>query len=57
MDGAMAVVCDACHEARAALVYVIYGKAADKQRVPVGDLSDEPFEHDMSKHPEARHIA
>lgn len=54
-DGAMAVVCDECHEKGAKLVYVIYGMAGDKGRMLRSELSDEDFKHDMSKHPEAEY--
>jgi hypothetical protein len=56
-DGAMAVVCDGCLEGYAdgakMLRFVIDAQTGQCGRVPIEGLSDEPFEHDMSKHPEA----
>lgn len=51
-DGALAVVCDACLESNAEIVLVCYGYAASGDRVPMASLAPEPFDHDMSRHPE-----
>lgn len=52
LDGAVAVLCDDCIEARAEIKFVCAGPAADPGRVSIDDLPDEPFEHDFSRHPE-----
>jgi hypothetical protein len=52
-DGVSAVVCDACLERQAEVLYVILGYPNDKQRLPFAELPDTPFAHDMAYHPEA----
>lgn len=52
-EGASAILCDACVETNAEVKYVVLGYVNDgkEQRFPYADLT-EPFEHDLSKHPE-----
>lgn len=52
-DGALAVVCEECHNSNAEVVDVCRGYPGDGDRVPKKSLSKVPFEHDMSRHPEA----
>jgi len=52
MDGAMAVVCDACLQVSAPLKMAIFDNAAKKMRISYSRLSGE-HEHDWIKHPEA----
>jgi hypothetical protein len=54
MDGATAVLCDACLEGKAKIIWVCDGYPKDGVRVRVDALSPERFDHDMSKHPEAQ---
>lgn len=58
MDGAVAVLCDACLQdystGKAQIKFVCSGRPAKDGRMPIVELSDEPFEHDLSKHPEAQ---
>ena len=51
-DGAVAVLCDECLEASKPKRFVCVGQPGDGKRMPVEELSTEPFDHDMSKHPE-----
>jgi len=51
MEGASAVLCDACIDAGLHPIFAIDGEPAKGVRVPIGELV-EPFEHDLSKHPE-----
>lgn len=53
MDGATAVICDACLESEAAILFVCDGYPKDNKRVAVADLAPGLFDHDMSRHPEA----
>ncbi len=48
-DGAVAVVCDKCHETRAPLLFVVSGFIPEKGRVPLAQLT-EKFNHDLLKH-------
>ncbi len=50
-DGACYVCCDDCLAADAKPREVVRGYAASGGREPVENLSPEPFEHDLSKHP------
>ena len=53
MDGATAVICDACLERRAEIREICRGWPGDKQRVPMPDKASRmSFDHDLSKHPE-----
>jgi len=51
MDGAMAVVCDACAETDQEVLYACDGSVKDAGRILISDLH-EPHRHDESKHPE-----
>ncbi len=50
-QGAYAVLCDRCIETHAVPKFVCVGPAACNERLPLDQVT-EPFEHDMSKHPE-----
>jgi hypothetical protein len=50
--GAVAVLCDRCLEAEKEPVTACLGAPGDNRRFPISDLPAEPFEHDMSKHPD-----
>lgn len=50
--GATAVMCDECHEADEQPLTYIRGEAKANRRAPISELT-EPFDHDMSRHPEA----
>jgi len=57
-DGAVAVFCHACVKAYTAgdetvLRFVCRGYPAAGERVPIGELPPEEFDHDPAKHPEA----
>lgn len=58
MDGAIAVLCDGCLEQVAAgeteIKAVIVGQPVDGVRININDYEHQPFNHDLSKHPEAR---
>ena len=49
LDGALAVVCDACLEAESPIVCAVHGLPVEKGRCALSALT-EPFAHDMSKH-------
>jgi hypothetical protein len=49
-DGAVAVVCDACMESDAPILDVCHGYASSSGRV-ARETCNEPFEHDMTRHP------
>jgi hypothetical protein len=51
-DGAISVICDSCVEAQVEITEVCCGYAKDNRRVPIRNLSPEPFDHDMRKHAE-----
>jgi hypothetical protein len=51
-DGAVYVACDDCAEGDVPPVEVCRGYAATKVRVPVDQLDEGVFEHDLSKHAE-----
>jgi hypothetical protein len=53
MEGAIAVLCDECLESDAEIREFVKGEALEKQRAPIAELT-EPFDHDLSKHPEAQ---
>jgi hypothetical protein len=53
MDGAYYVACDDCADIGRPPVEVCEGYPAEKKRIPFGQLGDDVFDHDMSKHPEA----
>jgi len=52
MDGAVYVLCDACFNAKAEAKFVCVGYPKENVRIPIAEIT-EPFDHDMSKHPEA----
>lgn len=58
MDGAAAVLCDGCLEAVSrgdeGVKMVVIGRPAAGKRIGVDDYEHQPFDHDPSKHPEAR---
>jgi hypothetical protein len=49
MNGAQAVLCDACIETKAEIKFACKGYITEHGRIPVSELAG-PFEHDMSKH-------
>ncbi len=53
-DGAYAVVCDGCLPdylaGKIPLRFACRGYPAEEGRIPFGELSPEPFGHDMAKH-------
>lgn len=51
MDGAVAVLCDACLESDAEIRSVCHGRPGEGRRVALAACT-EPFHHDMGKHPE-----
>lgn len=51
-DGATVVLCDLCFESKAKPSYACTGYPASDGRVPIQALSDEAFNHDLTKHPE-----
>lgn len=51
-DGAVSVVCDDCLEAGTEPTQVIYGYPVNRERVGINDYEHQPFDHDMSQHPE-----
>jgi len=50
-DGAIAVMCDACHESRSEVKFACSGYPGEGVRVPIDMLDPAPFEHDMALHP------
>lgn len=50
LDGAVAVLCDDCLEAKAEIRFVCGGYPAQDGRMPLEDLPEERFEHDLSYH-------
>jgi len=56
MDGAVYVLCDACFNAKAEAKFVCVGYPKENVRIPIAEIT-EPFDHDMSKHPEAEMFA
>ncbi len=50
-DGAIAVLCDDCLDARAEIRDICHGYAGENQRVSRSSLT-EPFDHDMRLHQE-----
>lgn len=51
-DGAVAVLCDECLEQGTAIRFVCIGYPASDGRMPIEELSGEPFEHNLAYHPE-----
>jgi hypothetical protein len=55
-DGAYAVLCDTCKDGcftnQVTLQFVCRGWPVEDGRIPFGELSAEPFDHDMMKHAE-----
>lgn len=49
LDGAIAVVCDPCHEERRPLLFACFGYPAANDRVPIEDLAGK-HEHRMELH-------
>ena len=52
-DGAVAVICDKCLEAKAEIKFVCVGEPYRNGRQSMETLKTPPFDHDLSKHPEA----
>jgi hypothetical protein len=52
MEGAIAVICDECLVPDVVIKEYVFGQVSDKKRALVSTLSDEVFDHDMTKHPE-----
>ncbi len=52
-NGAIVVICDECAEANAPYRFAVAGRPYENRRVPLSSLRPEPFDHDMSKHPES----
>lgn len=52
-DGASYVACDRCLKNGTPAREVCRGYPLSREREPIENLSPEPFDHDMSKHPEA----
>lgn len=50
--GATAVMCNPCVESNAEPLFACLGAPQDNRRIPIAELPLEPFDHDMSKHPE-----
>ena len=50
-DGAVAVVCDDCHDGKKEVKFAIVGYPRDGKRIPIEKLEGS-FDHDYSKHPE-----
>lgn len=50
MDGAIAVLCDACLETNAEPKFVVVGFLASGERMPIDKLPEEVFEHDQHIH-------
>lgn len=57
MNGAVAVLCDACLLTHAEPKFVCRAGAAEPGRVPIEELPSEPFGHDLTKHPEAMEVS
>lgn len=52
-DGAIAVLCDDCFfDLTAEIIYVCIGYPGIDGRMPIAELANEPFEHDLAFHPE-----
>lgn len=49
-DGAVAVLCDDCLEWGAKIRFVCIGYPASDGRMPIEELPDEPFEHNLTYH-------
>ena len=49
-NGAMAIMCDACMAAKTPPLRAIKGLAMGKRRIAIGDLLDEPFDHNQAIH-------
>lgn len=53
-NGAIAVLCDRCIEEAHEVIFVCIGMPAlGGGRMPISELADGAFEHDMAFHPEA----
>lgn len=50
LDGAVAVLCDSCLEAKAEIRFVCAGYPAQDGRMPIEELAFEPFGHDLALH-------
>lgn len=48
--GATAVICDDCLQANTDVRWLITGRPTDKQRVPMDQVEQIPFKHNLSKH-------
>jgi hypothetical protein len=57
MDGALYIACDRCVDENRMPTHVVRGIVGRGERAPIAELSAEPFDHDMSKHPEAFPLA
>lgn len=53
MDGASAVLCDACLEANAEIKFARTGYPAEDGRTPIEALPAGEFKHNLAFHPEA----
>lgn len=51
-DGAVAVMCDSCVTAEVDPQFVCVGWISEGGRMPIAELPNEPFDHDMAKHRE-----
>ncbi len=49
-DGATAVLCDACFDAKKEVRFVCEGYPVMNKRVPIESLSEDEFDHDYAKH-------
>jgi hypothetical protein len=52
LDGAVAVLCDECLEASLPMLFVCVGRPGEGKRMPIEGLTNEVFDHDLSRHPE-----
>ena len=52
MDGAVYVACDRCAEGSVPPREVCAGRPTARRRVPVDELPEGTFDHDLSRHPE-----
>lgn len=52
VDGAVAILCDACAEAGEKAVFVVIGYMPEGRRFPVDQLEIKPHQCDLAKHAE-----
>lgn len=55
--GAVAVECDRCLESKAEILFACLGAPKANRRILIAELPPEPFDHDMSKHPDEDYAA